>query len=80
MDDAFHEVQHKGVTYPFTQFVVCVGFLFVLIIENIAMWCRPVDYQGMDQLASLSNSNVALNIHKESTSAVGKCNLFGSWL
>ena len=44
------------------------------------MWCRPVDYQGMDQLASLSNSNVALNIHKESTSAVGKCNLFGSWL
>jgi len=72
MDDALDGMLHKDVEYPITQFVVCVGFLLVLIIENIAVWCKPANsYQAFEQITALSRSDDSLNIHTESK-VVGK--------
>ena len=43
MDEAIEDVLHKEVEYPFTQFVICVSFLLVLIIENIVVSFKPTD-------------------------------------
>ena len=57
MDEAIEDALHKKVEYPFTQFVVCVGFLLVLIIENIAVLCKPADQDDvLEQISSLHKS------------------------
>ena len=45
MEEALETLLNEEVDYPFTQFVVCVGFLVVLIIENIVVSCKPVDHE-----------------------------------
>jgi len=61
MDEATEDVLHKEVEYPFTQFVVCVGFLLVLIIENIAVSFKPADQ------VNPSTNDSWLNARKGST-------------
>ena len=39
MDTAFDELFHEEQDYPFAYFVVCVGFLIVLIIEQVVLSC-----------------------------------------
>jgi len=74
MDEALEELLDEEVEYPFTLFVVCVGFLIILIIENIVVSCKPTDQQNaLEQIAPLCRSDSRLNIHKES--AVSKWNL-----
>ena len=71
MDEALEDLIDEEVEYPFTQFVVCVGFLVVLIIENIVISCKPADQENaLEQIAPLCKSDSRLNIHREST--VGK--------
>jgi len=70
MEEAIEDVLHKEVEYPFTQFVVCVGFLLVLIIENIAVLCKHEDQPDRDevveevaqQIASLHSSTCSRSI------------------
>jgi len=71
MDEALDELLDEEEEYPFTQFVVCVGFLLVLIIENIVVSCKPANQENaLEQIAPLCRSDSRLNIHREST--VGK--------
>ena len=68
MDEAIADVLHKEVDYPFTQFVVCVGFLLVLIIENIAVSCRSADQdEVLEQIAPLHSSTRIVNSSRVST-------------
>jgi len=68
MDEATEDVLHEEVEYPFTQFVVCIGFLLVLIIENIAVSFKPADLANpLERMASLSTSDSRLNASREST-------------
>jgi len=68
MDEAIEDVLHKEVEYPFTQFVVCIGFLLVLIIENIAVSFKPADQvNSLQQMAPLSSSDFRLNARRGST-------------
>lgn len=39
MDTAFDELLHEEPDYPFAYFVVCIGFLLVLIIEQVVLSC-----------------------------------------
>ena len=70
MEEAREELLDEEVSYPFTQFVVCVGFLLVLIIENIVMSCKPVDHE--EDFEQLTPSGFR-SIHDEliGTSTVG---------
>jgi len=68
MDEAIEDVLHKEVEYPFTQFVVCVGFLLVLIIENIAVSFKPADQENpLEQMAPLCTRDSRLNVFRGST-------------
>ncbi|XP_065902856.1 zinc transporter ZIP1-like isoform X2 [Dysidea avara] len=68
MDEAIEDVLHKEVEYPFTQFVVCVGFLLVLIIENIAVSCKSADQdEVLEQIAPLHSSIRIVNSCRVST-------------
>ena len=40
MDTAFEELLNGEQEYPFAYFVVCIGFLMVLIIERIVLSCE----------------------------------------
>ena len=39
MDSAFDELFDKEQEYPFAYFVVCLGFLMILIIEQVVQSC-----------------------------------------
>ena len=68
MDEATEDVLHKGIEYPFTQFVVCVGFLLVLIIENIAVSFKPADRENpLERMTPLCTSDSRLNVYRGST-------------
>ena len=72
MDEALEDLIDEEVEYPFTQFVVCVGFLVVLIIENIVVSCKPADHEeALEQITPLCSSGSRLSIHRELT-VVGK--------
>ena len=72
MDEALQELlADEEVDYPFTQLTVCVGFLLVLIIENIEMSCKPIDHgEDLEQITPSCRSGS----HRELivTSTVGK--------
>ena len=40
MDTAFDELLSGDQDYPFAYFVVCIGFLMVLIIEHMVLSCE----------------------------------------
>ena len=40
MDKAFDELLDREQDYPFAYFVVCIGFLTVLIIEHMVLSCE----------------------------------------
>ena len=40
MESAFEELFSKEQAYPFAYFVVCVGFLIVLLIEHLVLSCE----------------------------------------
>ena len=40
MDTAFDELLNGDQDYPFAYFVVCIGFLMVLIIEHVVLSCE----------------------------------------
>jgi len=63
MDEAFEKLLEEEMTYPFTQFVVCVGFLLVLVIENIVLSCKAAYHEeAVEQVAPLYQSDSRLNI------------------
>ena len=39
MDTAFDELFDEEQDYPFAYFVVCIGFLMVLMIEHVVLSC-----------------------------------------
>lgn len=39
MNLAFNELLHGEQNYPFAYFVVCIGFLTILIIEHVVLSC-----------------------------------------
>ena len=39
MDSAFDELFEKEQEYPFAYFVVCLGFMVILIIEQVVLSC-----------------------------------------
>ena len=39
MDSAFDELFDEEQEYPFAYFVVCLGFLMILIIEQVVVSC-----------------------------------------
>ena len=39
MDTALDELLNKEQDYPFANFIVCIGFLIVLIIEHVVLSC-----------------------------------------
>ena len=39
MDTAFDKLFDKEQEYPFAYFVVCLGFLMILIIEQVVLSC-----------------------------------------
>ena len=59
MDLAFDELLHKEQDYPFTYFVVCVGFLIVLIIEQMVLSCvrnePSIDHEATDSSCHCEN-------------------------
>ena len=68
MDEALEDLLEQEVEYPFAQFVVCVGFLFVLVIENVVVSCKPANYEeALEQIAPLCRSDSKLNIRFGST-------------
>jgi len=57
MNDAFEQLLDKHVEYPFAQFLVCMGFILVLTIENIVMSCvRPKPNKPEETLQPTSPS------------------------
>ena len=70
MDEAIEDVLHREVEYPFTQFVVCVGFLLVLIIENIAALCKREDQPSQNEVVEQVAQQIA-SVHS-STRSMGK--------
>ena len=39
MDSAFDELFNEEQEYPFAYFVVCLGFLMILVIEQVVLSC-----------------------------------------
>ena len=59
MDSAFDELLHEEPDYPFAYFVVCIGFLMVLIIEQVVLSCvrnePTVDHETTDPSCHCEN-------------------------
>ena len=64
MDTAFDELLDGEQTYPFAYFVVCIGFLMVLVIEHIVLSCEKTKQKLEENGASChheSNINNGLS-------------------
>ena len=51
MDTAFDELFDKEQEYPFAYFVVCLGFLMILIIEQVVLSCIESQNQPKAEVA-----------------------------
>ena len=48
MDTAFDELFDEEQEYPFAYFVVCLGFLMILIIEQVVLSC--IEFQNQPKV------------------------------
>ena len=55
MESAFDELLEGKQEYPFANFVVCIGFLMILLIEHIVLSCEGNKRKLEEDEASLRN-------------------------
>jgi len=68
MDEAMEELVVDGDDYPFTQFVVCIGFMLVLVIENIVLSYKPAEYEEpLEPIVPLYRNDSTLSLPMGST-------------